>query len=117
MRSVIADLYRAEQRHRISSQAIDTTTAADLADDPEVDPIANEMAKIVDAALAQLAEMDPVAARIVHLRHFDERTWQEIAQDLGVTYSAVQRKWTAAKAWLRAELKKRSIEPEEPEVD
>lgn len=116
MRSVIADLYRAEQRHRISPQAIDTTTGAELAEDGDVDPVANEMAKIVDAALADLAEMDPVAARIVHLRHFDERTWQEIAQELGVTYSAVQRKWAAAKAWLRAELKKRSVDSE-PGVD
>lgn len=99
MRSVLADLYRRQQRHPVEPLADDRGESTDRA--------GAELAHIVDAALADLAEMDPVAAKIVHLRHFDERGWQDIAAHLGLSYGAVQRKWTAAKAWLRAELKKR----------
>lgn len=101
MRSVIADLYRFEQRHPVHS-----FDDRDAGNEPAVEPGMSDLDRTLDQALANLAEMDPVAAQIVHLRHFDERTWHEIASQLSLTYAAVQRKWTSARAWLRVELKR-----------
>ena len=106
MRSVLADLYRRQHRHPIEPIPDEGGPAVVEPDDAA----ANELAQVVDATLADLADMDPVAAKIVHLRHFDERTWQQIATQLGMSYGAVQRKWAAAKAWLRAELKRRGAQ-------
>src|SRR5262249_33712836 len=67
MRSVIADLYRAEQRRPVTDAVLDSGAGAATEGNESPDLVANEMAKIVDSALADLAAMDPVAAKIVHL--------------------------------------------------
>lgn len=106
MRSVLTDLYRRQQRHPVGELAGGGGEADATQDDAE-------LAQLVDTALAKLAEMDPVAAKIVHLRHFEERGWQDVADQLALSYGAVQRKWTAARAWLRAELTKHGHRPDE----
>jgi len=65
-------------------------------------------AEALDAALTRLAEIHPRPARVVELRYFVGLSLEEIATSLGVTTKTVQRDWTAARAWLRAEL---SAEP------
>jgi RNA polymerase sigma factor (TIGR02999 family) len=60
----------------------------------------------LDAALTQLAELDPRLARVVECRFFGGLTEDEIADALGVTVRTVQRDWAKARMLLR-----RTLEP------
>jgi len=55
-------------------------------------------------ALERLAGFDPQQARIVELRYFAGLTIDEAAEAAGVSAATVEREWTIAKAWLRANL-------------
>lgn len=58
----------------------------------------------LDAALEDLAALDPRKARIIELRFFGGMTGEEIAELLGVGTATVTREWRSARAWLYAEL-------------
>ena len=58
----------------------------------------------LDAALARLAERDPVKARLVELRYFAGLTGEEAAEILGISASTADRYWVYARAWLRREM-------------
>ena len=49
--------------------------------------------------------MDRRASRIVELRYFVGLTNEEIAEVIETSEGTVKRDWSAAKAWLRAELR------------
>jgi RNA polymerase sigma factor (TIGR02999 family) len=55
----------------------------------------------LDAALTRLAEEDPVAARVVELRHFAGLSIEDAAAALGLSRATAYRHWTYARAWLR----------------
>lgn len=54
----------------------------------------------LDAALSELATLDPREARIVELRFFGGLSMAEIAATLEVSIATVEREWRAARAWL-----------------
>lgn len=54
----------------------------------------------VDAALADLERIDPLAARVTELRYFAGLTIAETADALGTSPMTVKRRWTLARAWL-----------------
>jgi RNA polymerase sigma-70 factor (ECF subfamily) len=54
----------------------------------------------IDAALAALAALDPLEARIVELRYFGGLTIEESAEALNVSAATVKREWRTARAWL-----------------
>jgi RNA polymerase sigma factor (TIGR02999 family) len=54
----------------------------------------------LDAALGELAQLDPERARLVELRFFAGLSIDEAARLLGVSPSTVTRDWRMAKAWL-----------------
>jgi RNA polymerase sigma-70 factor (ECF subfamily) len=58
----------------------------------------------LDEALEKLAAFDPRMCKIVEMRYFGGLTTDEIAQVLKVHPNTVVRDWSAAKAWLYAEL-------------
>jgi RNA polymerase sigma factor (TIGR02999 family) len=58
----------------------------------------------LDAALAKLAERDPVKARLVDLRYFAGLTGDQAAKILGLSPSTADRHWVFARAWLRREV-------------
>jgi len=58
----------------------------------------------LDAALTQLAALDPEQARIVELRFFGGLTVDETAALLGVSTSSIERAWRMARAWLLREV-------------
>jgi len=58
----------------------------------------------VDEALTRLAAQDPVLAEIVSLRFFAGLTWGEIADLTGLPERELNRQWSFARAWLRAEM-------------
>lgn len=58
----------------------------------------------LNEALDRLAEMDLRQAEVAELRIFSELTNPEIATELGVHLSTVERSWKVAKAWLKTQL-------------
>ena len=64
-------------------------------------PPSGEDVLALDEALTRLAVEDPVAARVVELRHFAGLGHEQIAAVLGTTVYDARQKWTYARAWLR----------------
>jgi len=60
----------------------------------------------LDAALGELAELEPRQAQMVEYRFFGGFDLSETASVLGVSESTVQRDWRAARAWLGRELRR-----------
>jgi RNA polymerase sigma-70 factor (ECF subfamily) len=58
----------------------------------------------LDEALQNLAAFDPRMCQIVEMRYFGGLTTEEIAEVLKIHPNTVTRDWSAAKAWLYAEL-------------
>jgi RNA polymerase sigma factor (TIGR02999 family) len=69
-----------------------------------------EEVELVNDCLDRLAEMDPRAALVVQHRFFVGLTVAEIADLLGVSAKTVQRDWSAARAWLRSQVRAASGE-------
>ncbi len=61
-------------------------------------------AEAIHKAIADLAVLDPRAARIVELRFFGGLTENEIAAHLDISERTVRNDWTMARAWLRTAL-------------
>jgi RNA polymerase sigma factor (TIGR02999 family) len=59
----------------------------------------------LEAALAELAEMNDRQARMVESRFFGGLNVTEAAELLGVSESAVERDWRAARAWLAGRIR------------
>lgn len=55
-------------------------------------------------ALEKLSARDAEQARIVEMRFFAGMTVAEIADELSVSVSTIEREWRMARAWIRAEL-------------
>ena len=58
----------------------------------------------LEAALEQLAKLDPEQAKLVELRFFGGLTVPELAEVMGISPATVKRRWTFARAWLRREM-------------
>jgi RNA polymerase sigma factor (TIGR02999 family) len=59
----------------------------------------------LDAAMQELARLNPRQAQMVEKRFFGGLTAAEISQQLGVSESAIDRDWRAAKAWLAGRIR------------
>ena len=59
-----------------------------------------ELLVALDAALAQLAALDPRQARVVECRFFGGLTEDETAEALGTSARTVKRDWAKARSWL-----------------
>lgn len=55
----------------------------------------------LDEALTRLAEVDPLAARLVQLRYFAGLTAEQAAEVLGVSARSAYYTWSYARSWLR----------------
>jgi RNA polymerase sigma factor (TIGR02999 family) len=63
-------------------------------DDAIIDPIS------LDAAIEQLAQLDPRAAQIVRLKYYAGLEIAHVAQAMGISERTVKNDWTFARAWL-----------------
>ena len=70
-----------------------------LADLPAPQP--DDALLALDEALTGLASEDPLAAKVVELRHFAGLGHEAVAATLGITIYQARQKWTYARAWLR----------------
>lgn len=101
MRQVLADECRKEKRQKRGGGWKRITLSAAL-DDGEDD--SNVDVEALDAALQRLTRLDERAANVVQLRFYGGMTDAEIAEVLGVSERTVRDDWSAARAWLRANL-------------
>jgi RNA polymerase sigma factor (TIGR02999 family) len=62
----------------------------------------------LDDALNALAEIDPRRARVIELRFFGGLSVEEAAEVLQLSPDTVMRDWRLARAWLLAEMSRRS---------
>ena len=81
------------QRHRVELAGIDPHIS-----EPQFDVIA------LDAALEELARLDPRAASVIKLRFFAGLTVSQAAEALGVSVATAENDWAYARSWLRMQL-------------
>lgn len=58
----------------------------------------------LDAALEELALLDPRQAQIVELRFFGGLTMDEVAEVMKISISTVNREWATVRLWLKLQL-------------
>jgi RNA polymerase sigma factor (TIGR02999 family) len=58
----------------------------------------------LDAALTELATIDPDLVRVVELRWYAAGSTEEIAATLGISPRTVKRRWRFARAWLQEKM-------------
>jgi RNA polymerase sigma factor (TIGR02999 family) len=97
MRRILVDAARRKRAqkhggHRRRVELPDVPAEADAVDEPLL---------ALDRALTQLAAEDPVAARVVELRHFAGLSIEDAAATLGLSRATAYRHWTYARAWLQ----------------
>lgn len=92
------------QKHGGGRKRVDLNLELALHSEPNDDLLA------LDAALAKLAERDPIKARLVELRYFAGMTGDEAAQILNISSSTADRYWVFARAWLAREIAKEQAE-------
>jgi RNA polymerase sigma factor (TIGR02999 family) len=61
----------------------------------------------LDAALAELAQLDPKQVEVVEMRFFAGLSVDETAEALGLSPRTVKREWSTARAWLKHRLRER----------
>ena len=97
MRRILVDAARRKRTEKHGGRR----RRVDLPDVPAEPDIVDEKLLALDAALTQFAVEDPVAARLVELRHFAGLSIDEAAAALDLSRAAAYRHWTYARAWLR----------------
>lgn len=96
LRSLVIDTIREERALRRGGDLnlVTLDTAVQDGVGPAVD------AEDVNAAMNDLAKLDPALARLVEMRFFGGMTTAEIAEALGISERTVQREWSKARALL-----------------
>jgi RNA polymerase sigma factor (sigma-70 family) len=61
----------------------------------------------LDEALKRLSEFDQRQARILELHFFAGLSFEEIAEELGMSARTIKRDWSMARAWLSNQLTSR----------
>ena len=97
MRRVLVD---AARRKRARKHGGDRRRV-ELRDVPAEPEVEDERLLALDAALTRLAVEDPVAARVIEIRHFAGLSIEDAAAALGLSRATAYRHWTYARAWLR----------------
>lgn len=101
MRQVLVDRVRkrATEKHGAGWERVTLSVALDEGAGEKCD------VEALDAALSQLEALDARQARIVELRYFAGFTVPEVARELNVSTSTVEKEWRRARAWLGAQLR------------
>ncbi|HJZ59855.1 MAG TPA: ECF-type sigma factor [Gemmataceae bacterium] len=97
MRRILVDAARRKRTHSHGGDR----RRVDLPDIPAEPEVADERLLALDAALTRLAAEDPVAARVVELRHFAGLSIEDAGAALGLSRATAYRHWTYARAWLK----------------
>jgi RNA polymerase sigma factor (TIGR02999 family) len=98
MRQIVVDIARRRNASKRAALFVTFDEALGVAIAHNRDVLA------LDAALDELARVNPRQARGVELRFFGGLEVAEIVTVLGVSQSTVDRDWRVARAWLEAEI-------------
>jgi RNA polymerase sigma factor (TIGR02999 family) len=105
MRQILVDHARRRlARKRAGGQLQVELEERYAATDPQLDRVL-----ALDEALTCLSQMDPRQGRLVEFMHFGGLTEEETAEALGISIRTVRRDWSSARAWLQAQLRRRSV--------
>ena len=101
MRNILVDYARAHNAEKRGDGAVQVTLDDGIAasDGKLADVLA------VDEALGRLAQLDRRQAHILELHFFGGLTFDEIAEEVGVSLRTVKGDWAMARAWLHQQLK------------
>ena len=69
-----------------------------------VAPAEDDELLAINEALGRLAEADPEAAELIHLRYYAGLKWEEMAELMGRSVRELSRQCEYARAWLRADM-------------
>ena len=107
MRQVLCDAARARHAAKRGGREVVfvTLSAAVDAGTPDGAVSADEFLAL-DAALGRLEQLDPRKARLVRHRFYEGDDVAAAAARLGISVSAAERDWRAARAWLAAEVRR-----------
>jgi RNA polymerase sigma factor (TIGR02999 family) len=94
MRRILIDAARARGTCKRDVEKISLDNAREIS--AETDSQLLEL----DAALKELASLDPDQARVVELRYFGGLTIEETAAVLRISPATVKREWSTARVWL-----------------
>lgn len=94
MRRILIDAARARVTYKRDVEKIS------LDDAPQISAETDGQLLQLDAALKELASLDPVQARVVELRYFGGLTIEETAEVLRISPATVKREWSTARVWL-----------------
>ena len=97
MRRILVDAVRRKRTRKHGGDR----RRVELPDVPAEPEVADERLLALDAALTRLAAEDPIAARVVELRHFAGLSIEDAAATVGLSRATAYRHWTYARAWLR----------------
>jgi RNA polymerase sigma factor (TIGR02999 family) len=103
MRQVLVD--EARRRNARKRGGAGEAVLVSLGDSAETMASCAEELLLLDAALKELATLSPRQAQVVERRFFGGLNAAEIAAELGVSESVIDRDWRAAKAWLAGKLR------------
>ena len=106
MRRVLVDHARTRRALKRGAGAVQVTLVAAENSPQAADGTSLDAVDVIalDDALARLATIDPLKARLVDLRYFAGLSVAEAAAALGVSPATVGREWAVARMWLRREL-------------
>jgi RNA polymerase sigma factor (TIGR02999 family) len=104
MRRILVDHARARHADKRGAGAdhVEMSDAIVVAD--RRDPLSPEELLALDAALSELAAIDPDQARIVELRYFGGLSIEEAAEAMSISPATLKREWAVARAWLKRRL-------------
>ena len=94
MRRILIDAARARRTSKRDVEKISLDSA------PAISAETDGPLLQLDAALNELASLDPDQARVVELRYFAGLTIEETAEVLKISPATVKREWSTARAWL-----------------
>lgn len=94
MRRILIDAARSRRTVKRDVEKIN------LDDAPAISIEVDQQLLDLDAALQELAELDPDQALVVELRYFGGLTIEETAEVLKISPATVKREWATARAWL-----------------
>ena len=100
MRWILVDRARA----RIAGKRGGGAARVNLDEIPDQAPKRDNEIVALDAALEQLAKVDPRKVQVIEMRYFSGLSVEETAAALDVSPQTVMRDWKLAKAWLAREL-------------
>lgn len=100
MRRILVDRARKKNADRRGGgqQPLSLDQALEVAADRDIDLAA------LDAALGELAELEPDLCQVVELRFFVGLSYSEIADIQDTSVATVRRRWDSARTWLYREL-------------